>query len=96
MSPVDIQAADICRISWGIVKEPGLIEYQPLKKTEKGFTLGECIVKEINWNKDFIPVLKKGDWVSIHWNTMIEILRKEEVENLEEYTQKTLDFLARV
>jgi len=98
-SPVDIKAADICRISWGIVKKPGrstTIECQPLEETESDFTFGDCADKKVKWNKDFIPVLKKGDWVSVHWNTMIEVLRKEEVKNLENYSQKTLNSLARV
>lgn len=83
---------DLCRISWGRVKKVNnklLVEYQPLVKNR----LGRPIKKEIDWDKNLLPKVKIGDWVSFHWNQAVEILNKEDRKNLEKYTKLTLNSL---
>lgn len=81
---------DLCRVSWGKVVELKAkklkVIYQPLVKIR----LGKLIKKEIDWNKDLVPDVKIGDWVSFHWNQAVEVLSKEDIKNLEKYTKLTL------
>ena len=88
---------DVCRISWGKVKERDkngiIIEYQPLQKKNKRYFLGEPIDKFVFWDKNFIPKIKIGDWISIHWNHAIQILNKKDLTNLKKYTKITIDSL---
>jgi hypothetical protein len=87
---------DFCRVSWGRVKKIKkknlVVEYQPLVKKRK-FQLARLIEKEVAWEKDFLPQLKAGNWVSIHWNHVVQILNKKDLANLKKYTQITIDSL---
>lgn len=85
---------DLCRISWGQVEEikkiKVLIRYQPLRKYKKRFSLDKLTKKEVSWNKSIAPVIKTGQMVSLHWNYIIQVLNKKELNNLKKYTQITL------
>jgi hypothetical protein len=92
---------NLCRIGWGkIIKKsktknqkPKItVEYQPLVG-EKKIKLGKLIKKQIIWNKEIAPEIKIGDWVSFHWDCLVQVLKKEEVENLKRYTLRTLELL---
>lgn len=92
---------DTCRISWGrVTKIPTIknkiskiiVRYQPLIGTEK-IKLGKSIKKEIHWDRLIAPKVKKGDWVSFHWNWLVKILDNRELKNLKKYTQNTLNSL---
>lgn len=87
---------DFCRISWGRVKKIKdkkiIVEYQPLIKKKK-FQLDQPVKKEIVWNKNFLPKIKIGDWISVHWNQPIQILDKKELISLKKYTQRTINSL---
>ncbi len=84
---------DVCRVSWGKVKnisrEILTVEYRPveIKKRPK---LAKSVIKKIKWNKNILPKVNVGDWVSIHWNTAIQVLKPKEIENLDKYTNKIL------
>jgi len=69
-----------------------LVEYQPLVG-EKKIKLGKPIKKEIIWDKEITPSLKIGDFVSFHWNWLVQILNQEDVINLKKYTLNTLNCL---
>jgi len=93
---------NMCRVSWGkVIKKSKiknqesrvLIKYQPLIKKNKKLKLGKPIEKEILWDKNLIPNIKIGDWVSFHWNNLVQILNKKEVNNLNKYTNSTLKLL---
>ena len=88
---------DLCRIGWGVVVSRDQrseirdrvtikVIYQPLVKNK----LGKEKTKEVVWNKKLVPKLKKGDWVAFHWNTVVDVLSKEEVGLLKKYTLKNL------
>jgi len=90
---------DVCRVGWGRIteiinkKEKRLIvNYQPLIVGRKTI-LSKAIKKEIKWNKLILPEVVKGDWVSIHWNTGIQILKNREVANLRKITKNILKML---
>lgn len=84
---------DLCRVSWGEVKSiensKVVVKYQPLTGAKK-LRLGKSIEKEISWDKTLIPKVKISDWVSIHWNNLVEVLNKEDLQNLKKYTKNTL------
>ena len=48
--------------------------------------------KEIDWDKDLLPKIKTGDWVSFHWNQVVEVLKDEDRRNLEKYTKKATNY----
>ncbi len=82
-----------CRIKSGMTKkEHVIIKYQPLVG-KKILKFGQPIEKEIIWDKDLIPKLKIGDWISFHWNYAVQKLNKKDITNLYKYTQNTLDAL---
>jgi len=99
---------DLCRISWGrvIAKEQKLetrdekqktkikVKYQPLIGN-RILKLGKPIVKEIFWDKTLVPQIEIDDWVSFHWNHLVQKLSKKDIENLEKYTELTLKTLAK-
>lgn len=84
---------DLCRIGWGRVGEVKSkklkVKYKPLVLGKK-MKLGNEIEKEIDWNKNLVPKVKEGDWVSFHWGQICEVLTPAEVKKLEHYTQKTI------
>ena len=69
-----------------------IIGYQPLAGRKK-IKLGKLIEKEIIWDKSLIPNIKIGNWVSFHWNWLVQILTKKEVFSLKRYTLNTIDSL---
>ena len=82
---------DLCRISWGRVEskiknQKLKVIYQPLV----GNKLGKPLKKIIDWDKDLVPNVKVGDWVSFHWNQAVEVLTDADRENLEKYTKLSL------
>lgn len=80
---------DLCRIGWGKVIKIGkkiTVNHQPLIGKNK-LKLGKPIRKEVDWDKNLIPTVKTGDWISFHWNQAVEILTKEDIKNLEKYTK---------
>ena len=94
---------DICRVGWGMVAngqslmanraiQKITVEYQPLVG-KKNIQLGQPIKKEISWDKLIAPKVKKGDWVSFHWNWLVKVLNAKELNNLKKYTRNTLNTL---
>jgi len=87
---------DLCRISWGeIIKIDPFdnrikVKYRPLT-TKKNYRLGDPKERYVDWNKTWIPNPQVGQQISIHWSQAVQILTQEDVENLNRYTQKTLD-----
>jgi len=90
----DTKLKDICRIGWGRVdkiKDSKItVSYDPLVG-EKIIKFGRPVKKEITWDKEILPEVKIGNWVSFHWNHAIQILREQDIVNLFKYTQNTLD-----
>lgn len=96
------QLLDFCRIGWGKVikklksknqRAKILVKYQPLIKENKKFRFEKPIKKEVFWEKTFLPKVKIGDWVSIHWNYAVQVLDSKDLANLKKYTQITINSL---
>ena len=91
---------DLCRIGWGRVKdlkgknEKGkiIVECQPVVG-EKKIKFGKPVKKEIYWDREILPDIKIGDWVSFHWNWAVQKLRERDIINLYHYTKNTLESL---
>jgi len=96
---------DICRVGWGRVtgisakggpassgKDKLTVICDPLVGS-KIIKFGDPIKKEITWDKEILPSIKIGNWVSFHWNWALQILNEENIVNLHKYTQNTLDTL---
>ena len=76
-----LNAMDLCRISWGRVKKAKKlslkVEYQPLVFNGNKLDLGELILQKVSYrikDKGFIKKPKIGDWVSIHWGFVCEVV----------------------
>jgi len=88
---------DLCRVGWGKVmkfkvknsKLKVVVEYRPLVG-ERKIKFGKAIKKEILWDKEIVPKVEIGDWVSFHWDWLVWILTNKEVANLKKYTLNTL------
>lgn len=88
------KSLDVCRVSWGeVIKKENdkiIIKYQPIKKIENQYVLADFVKKNILWKKDFLPKVAIGDYVSCHWNHVVEVINQEDVRNLKKYTGLTL------
>lgn len=87
---------DLCRVSWGQVKELKkneiIVDRQPLKFGKK-ISLNKPVAKSLKWNKYILPKIRIGDWVSIHWGTAIEKLNPVKLKNIKKYNQKVLQII---
>ena len=81
---------DVCRVSWGeVVKisDKIVVKYKPILNN----SFQKEIEKTLSWDKKIVSGLKIGDMVSFHWNNVIQVLNQEDIDNLEKYTQFTLN-----
>ena len=92
-----LNAMDLCRISWGRVKKAKKlslkVEYQPLVFNGNKLDLGELILQKVSYrikDKGFIKKPKIGDWVSIHWGFVCEVLNNQQVVSLKKYTLESI------
>jgi hypothetical protein len=89
LTPINLK--DICRVGWGkiiSVKNNKIeVKYQPLIRKNYQISFGKAEAKKINWDRNIIPKLEIGDWISFHWNSAVQILDKENIKNLEKYTK---------
>ncbi|OGY24052.1 MAG: hypothetical protein A2172_00700 [Candidatus Woykebacteria bacterium RBG_13_40_15] len=87
---------DLCRIGWGRILEVKRkklkVKYKPLL-VGKTYGFGKEVEKEIEWNPKIAPDVKVGDIASFHWAQVCEVLTPQEVINLENYTQNTIDLV---
>jgi len=77
------------RNEFGTTKNKLVVSYAPLAG-KKHIKFGKSTKKTINWNKEILPSVKKGDWVSFHWNYAMQVLNDDNIVNLYKYTQNTL------
>ncbi len=87
---------DLCRIGWGKVKKvfikEGVVDvvYMPIIKKREKFVFGRPVEKKRMWDKNLIPKIKKGDWVTFHWGQIVEKISRKEVAELKKYTENTI------
>ena len=85
---------DNCRVSWGKVVQPAgselVVERQPLQMQEGKLVLAdprsERVLRQID-GSGFADAAQPGDWVSLHWGWVCEVLTEVQRANLERYTR---------
>lgn len=91
--PFNLESINNCMIRWGSVidiRDDGLTaNLNSLKKLGDRFKLTQkkCPAKYIT---NFLPKLKLGDTVAVHWGQAIKILTPKEVSQLSFWTQEVL------
>ena len=88
---------DNCRISWGLViglnSATLTTEVKPLVLTGNNLVLGNPehrqIMRQID-GRGFVDTVRPGDWISIHWGWACQVLNRQQVANLERWTQHHL------
>lgn len=89
-----LQTLDHCRVSWARVVQVDsgelLVERPPLVLQAGKLTLAEPrrerVVRQID-GRGFADVAQPGDWVSLHWGWVCEVLSDAQRANLERYTR---------
>ena len=89
-----LELMDSCRISWGRileVKKDTLVVERPSLTIDESGQLALTAVpvkKEVVYDPAIQPfnLIKKGDWISIHWNFASERLTAPQVRNLKKFT----------
>lgn len=87
---------DLCRIGWGKVKKVFVKEeavdviYAPIIKNRGRFVFGRPKEGRKMWDRNLVPKIKKGDWVTFHWGQIVEKISRKEVAELKKYTENTI------
>jgi hydrogenase maturation factor len=88
---------DNCRVSWGrVIGLNGATlttEVKPLVLTGNNLALGDPEHRQITRQIDgcgFVDAVQPGDWISIHWGWACQVLNRQQVANLERWTQHHL------
>jgi Family of unknown function (DUF6390) len=92
-----LQTLDGCRVSWGrVVAVDGaelLVERQPLVLEQGKLGLGEAqrtrMVRQVD-GRGFADAAEVGDWVSLHWGWVCEVLTPHQQVNVARYTRHHL------
>jgi len=70
-----------------------LVEYQPLIIENNNLKLGNKVEREV-WSefndKAFVKEPKVGDWVSLHWDWVCDVLTPQQAINLDKWNQYNL------
>ncbi len=88
-----LETMDQCRISWGkVVREEGselVVERQPLAMVQGKLVLGpsakDWAVRQVD-GRGFADTARPGDWVSLHWGWVCEVITLVQQRNLARYT----------
>lgn len=93
-----IETIDKCRIGWGKVlqvkSEKLKAKSFPLKLSNGKIIFGNPVEKDYLWkigDRGFIKNLKKGDWVSLHWDFVCDKITKSQLQNLKYFTQLSIN-----
>ena len=95
--PATVQTLESCRVSWGRVctidRGELVVERQPLVLAAGKLMLDaprrERVVRQVE-GRGFADAAKVGDWVSLHWGWVCEVLTERQRANLEKYTREHL------
>ncbi len=92
-----LETMELCRITPAQVVrvEPGKLEvvYRPLSIENNRLILGDLTTKQIatEFNgRSFVDNPEIGDWVSLHWDWVCDILTQQQAMNLQKWTTYNL------
>ena len=91
-----LELMDSCRISWGKVAEVKekelVVEKSPLTIEDEHLSLAKSVKKKVSYDGEIPPfgAIKKGDWVSLHWNFASEKLDLTQLRNLKTFTSQDI------
>ena len=88
-----LQTLGECRVSWGrVVSVQGVeltVDYQPVELKAGKLALGDVrsrrALRQLD-GRGFVDDARAGDWVSMHWGWVCEVLDGRQRRNLERYT----------
>lgn len=91
--PYNLETINNCMIRWGEVikinQRSAKIKVNCLKKVRRKFSLYQ-IVETITFIPGFIPGVKVGNIVTVHWKQIIKILTEEETRKITYWTNEVL------
>lgn len=95
---IDLNTANlknVCRVGWGkVVKINGLkskisVECRPIVGAKK-LIFGKKIIKKLDWDKNIVGDLNRGEWIAFHWGSVCKLLDGRERINLKKYTLNSI------
>ena len=91
--PFNLETINNCMIRWGNVEKiahgKAIVKLNSLKKEKNTYKL--TVSKEtLSFDLDFVPGLKVGDTVAVHWKQIVKILTADEEKNLSFWTKEVL------
>jgi len=92
-APFNLDVINNCMIRWGNVisiKDNSADVAIHLLKDKGGRLVLADGIEKFNFIPEFIPNLKAGDTVAVHWRQAVKKLTKEEEENLSYWTEKII------
>jgi hypothetical protein len=95
--PATVETLESCRVSWGRVRGVEraelIVDRRPLRLVGGKMALGEPhrerVMRQID-GRGFADNAVVGDWVSLHWGWVCEVLTERQRANLERYTRHHL------
>lgn len=94
--PYNMETINNCMVRWGKVKKIKAgklyLALNSLKRSDKKIVLTSKNIS-FKYRDDFLPGLKVGATVAVHWKQVVKVLDKKEEKNLEFWTKKVLTSL---
>lgn len=91
--PYNLETINNCMIRWGevtrITSNSATVNLNSLKKSGRQFLMTK-ITQTLPYISGFVPGLKKGDVVGVHWENIVKIFSQREVDNLTYWTKEVL------
>jgi hypothetical protein len=95
---VALTVLDRCRIRWGqvagVYAERAVVRSSPLRWDGRTLDLTSEVEEQVRWPSGGDPSgrnLEVGDWVSLHWDWVCDVISDEQLAFLEFFTTQQLD-----
>lgn len=90
--PFNLETINNCMVRWGeVIKvDSGQLTVDLNSLIRKKKYKLTTIQDKFDYREDFLPGVKAGDIVAVHWKQAVKILTKEEVKNLDYWTREVL------
>lgn len=86
---------EACRASWArvlrVTKEGLEVEKPALVYRQGRLGVGAEVRETVAYDPRFLPQVRKGDHVALHWNWPALVLSDGQLANLKEYTERSLE-----